>query len=163
MSWINGYERKKFEAKMKKQAEEYRAVGMTEEQIQQIQEFDLAQFNSDRRYYEHTQEFPDSSFDDGDGDEGQSPLYERFRELLTVSIEVYDDGSRYGWVETIENPKLYRCVKQLSQEQLELITLQVFDGLKRSEIAKSMGISASAVTQRFQTIEKIFEKFFAQP
>ena len=34
MSWNDGYERRKFEARQKKQAEEYRALGMTEEQIQ---------------------------------------------------------------------------------------------------------------------------------
>ena len=163
MSWINGYETKKFEAKMKKQAEEYRALGMTEEQIQKIQDFDRAQFNSDRRYYEHTQEFPNSSFDDGEGDEGQSPLYKRFWDLLTVGIDEFSDGSRYGWVESIENPKLYRGIKQLNSEQIELITLKVFDGLKKSEIAKSMGITPSAVTQRFDTIENFLEKFLSQP
>ena len=52
MSWNDGYERRKFEAKQKKQAEEYRALGMTEEQIQAMYEFDLEQFKSERR---HTQ------------------------------------------------------------------------------------------------------------
>lgn len=55
MSWNNGYERSKFEARQKKQAEEYRALGMTEEQIKTMYEFDLEQFNSDRRYLIHTQ------------------------------------------------------------------------------------------------------------
>ena len=41
MSWNNGYERKKFEARQKKQAEEYKAQGMTEEQIKALYEFDL--------------------------------------------------------------------------------------------------------------------------
>ena len=48
MSWNNAYETKKFEAKQKKQAEEYRALGMTEEQIQAMYEFDLEQFNRER-------------------------------------------------------------------------------------------------------------------
>lgn len=50
MSWNNGYETKKFEARQKKQAEEYRALGMTEEQIQAMYEFDLEQFKSERRH-----------------------------------------------------------------------------------------------------------------
>lgn len=53
MGWNNAYERKKFEAKQKKQAEEYRALGMSEEQIQIMYEFDLEQFNSNRSYYSH--------------------------------------------------------------------------------------------------------------
>ena len=47
MSWNDGYERRKFEARQKKQAEEYRALGMTEEQIQAMYEFDLEQYKSD--------------------------------------------------------------------------------------------------------------------
>ena len=35
MCWNDGYERRKFEARQKKQAEEYRALGMTEEQIKE--------------------------------------------------------------------------------------------------------------------------------
>ena len=50
MSWNDGYERKKFMAKMKKQAEEYRAAGMTEEQIKAMYEFDLGVYKSDRTY-----------------------------------------------------------------------------------------------------------------
>lgn len=84
MAWNNGLERKKFEAEQAKLAAEYRAAGMSEEQIQQMYEFDLSVFNSNRRFAEHTQQFPESPFEDGD--EGQSPLYERFPEALTVSI-----------------------------------------------------------------------------
>ena len=36
MCWNDGYERRKFEARQKKQAEEYRALGMTEEQIKEM-------------------------------------------------------------------------------------------------------------------------------
>ena len=49
MCWNDGYERRKFEARQKKQAEEYRALGMTEEQIKAMYEFDLEQYKSDRR------------------------------------------------------------------------------------------------------------------
>ena len=54
MSWNNAYERKKFEARQKKQAEEYRALGMTEEQIKAIKEFDDKAEKSDKEYYAHT-------------------------------------------------------------------------------------------------------------
>ena len=161
MTWNNGYERKKFEARMKKQAEKYRSLGMSEEQIEIMRKFDLAQFNSDRRYAEHTQEMPTSTFEDGD--EGQSPIYERFLEIFSVSIEDYDTGSRYGWIERIENFNLYLGVRQLNQEQIELITLLAFDGLDRSAIAKRIGVSPSAITQRFSTIEKFLEKFLLRP
>ena len=62
MSWNDGYERRKFEAGQKKQAEEYRALGMTEEQIQAMYEFDLEQYKSDRCHYSHTQSFIPDDF-----------------------------------------------------------------------------------------------------
>ena len=53
MAWNNGLERKRFDEEQERLAAEYRAAGMTEEQIEQIQQFDLEAFNSKRRYYEH--------------------------------------------------------------------------------------------------------------
>ena len=57
MAWINGLERKRFNEEQKRLAEQYRAAGMTEEQIEQMYQFDLVEFNSRRRFSEHTQQF----------------------------------------------------------------------------------------------------------
>ena len=46
MAWINGLERKRFNEEQKRLAEQYRAAGMTEEQIEQMYQFDLVEFNS---------------------------------------------------------------------------------------------------------------------
>ena len=56
MSWNNAYERKKFNARIKREIAEYQAAGMTEEQIAEIVLFDEEQFRNDRRYRMHTQE-----------------------------------------------------------------------------------------------------------
>ncbi len=75
MSWNDGYERKKFNARIKKEIAEYKAAGMTEEQITAIVSLDEDQYRSERRYHMHTQEFCESDFDDDDGgDNGKSPL-----------------------------------------------------------------------------------------
>ena len=102
MSWNNAYETKKFEAKQKKQVEEYRALGMTEEQIQAMYEFDLEQFNSERRYREHTQAFIPDDFDENEDDDEKLSIFEKFKDVLTVSIEDSECKSRYWWVEEIE-------------------------------------------------------------
>ena len=62
MAWINGLERKRFNEEQKRLAEQYRAAGMTEEQIEQMYQFDLVEFNSRRRFSEHTQQFSVASF-----------------------------------------------------------------------------------------------------
>ena len=71
MSWNNAYERKKFNARIKREIAEYQAAGMTEEQIAEIVMFDEEQFRNDRRYRMHTQEFCESDFDDDGGDKGK--------------------------------------------------------------------------------------------
>ena len=95
MSWNNGYETKKFEARQKKQAEEYRALGMTEDQIQAMYEFDLEQFKSERRHRMHTQPLQVEEFEENDADESDNTLLNEFFDELTCTIETSGDKSRY--------------------------------------------------------------------
>ena len=157
MGWNNAYETKKFEAKQKKQAEEYRALGMTEEQIQIMYEFDLEQFRSERRNRMHTQPLQVEEFEEKDADESDNTLLNEFFDELTCTIEISGDKSRYWWVEEIDNPNLVRNIKRLSTEQLELLTLVVIDGYGQAEIAELMKVSQPAISQRLATIKKILK------
>ena len=157
MCWNDGYERRKFEARQKKQAEEYRACRMTEEQIKAMYEFDLEQYKSDRRYHMHTQPFTSSDFDEGEDDDSESTLLNKFFDELTLTIDSRSEQSRYWWIEEIDNPKLAEIIKTLSPEQIELLTLGVIDGYGQTEIAEIMGISQSAISQRLSTIKKILK------
>ena len=157
MCWNDGYERRKFEARQKKQAEEYRALGMTEEQIKAMYEFDLEQYKSDRRYYSHTQSFVPDDFDEDEDDDEKLSIFDKFKDVLTTSIEESGNKSRYWWFEEIDNPDLVRNIKSLSTEQLELLTLVVIDGYGQAEIADLMKVSQSAISQRIATIRKILK------
>ena len=157
MCWNDGYERRKFEARQKKQAEEYRALGMTEEQIKAMYEFDLEQYKSDRRYYSHTQSFVPDDFDEDEDDDEKLSIFDKFKDVLTTSIEESGNKSRYWWFEEIDNPDLVRNIKSLSTEQLELLTLVVIDGYGQAEIADLMKVSQSAISQRIATIRKLLK------
>ena len=141
MSWNNGYERRKFEAWQKKQAEECRALGMSEEQIQAIYEFDLEQFNSERRYRMHTQPIQVQEFEENDADESDNTLLKEFFEELTCNIENSGYKSRYWWIEEIEDTKLAERIRLLSQDDLELLTKSVFDEYTQTELAEIYGIA----------------------
>ena len=147
MGWNNAYETKKFEAKQKKQAEEYRALGMTEEQIQAIYEFDLEQFKSERRNRMHIQQFTSSDFDEGEDDDSESTLYDKFFDELTCSIETLGGKSRYWWVEEIDNQKLAERVKMLSEEDLELLTKSIVDGYNQTQLAEIYGIAQKNISK----------------
>ena len=112
----------------------------------------------------HTQEFCESDFDDDGGDNGKSPLYQKYMGQLTVSIddEKVKKG-RYGWIEDIKNIELYTALSNMSEERMDLLTSVVFEGKSITEIAKEKGLSVSAITQRMGTIKKHLKKFSGQP
>ena len=159
MCWNDGYERRKFEARQKKQAEEYRALGMTEEQIKEMYEFDLEQYKSDRRYHMHTQPFTSSDFDDGEDDDSESTLLNKFFDELTVTVDAGSEQSRYWWVEEIDDDRLASRVKSLSSEAVEMLTLLAFDGYTQVEAAKKMGIPYRTFKFKLRNIKNFLRKF----
>ena len=159
MGWNNAYERKKFEAKQKKQAEEYRALGMSEEQIQIMYEFDLEQFNSNRSYYSHTQSFIPDDFDESEDDDEKLSIFEKFKDVLTISIEDSSDKSRYWWIEEIDEPETVKKIKSLSERDLEILTLMVIDELTHEEIAKIMGVCVRTIERKNARFKNLFKKF----
>lgn len=148
-------ERAKFERQQRQQAELYRKLGMDEEQIQTMYEFDLATFRSDWRYEKHTQGFAASSFGDGTQDDSKSALLEKFLALLSVQP---DDGhSREWWVEEIENPQLALALKGLSKSDLEFITRIVIEKATQMELSEELGISQQAVSKKWRKMKKILK------
>ena len=159
MSWNDGYERRKFEARQKKQAEEHRALGMTEEQIQAMYEFDLEQYKSNRRHYSHTQSFIPDDFDEDEDDDEKLSIFEKFKEVLTTSIEDSSDKSRYWWVEEIDDPATVKKIISLSERDLEILTLMVIDELKNKEIAQVTGIPLRTIERKKARFKNLFKKF----
>ena len=158
MSWNNGYERRKFEAWQKKQAEEYRALGMTEEQIKEMYEFDLEQFKSERRYRMHTQRLQVQEFEENDADESDNTLLNEFFDELTCNIETSGYKSKYWWVEEIENPKLAERIKILSKDDLELLTKSIIDEYTQTELADIYGIAQKNISKKLKRIKKFLSE-----
>ena len=158
MSWNNGYETKKFEARQKKQVEEYRALGMTEDQIQAMYEFDLEQFKSERRHRMHTQPLQVEEFEENDADESDNTLLNEFFDELTCTIETSGDKSRYWWVEEIDDSETVKKIKSLSERDLEILTLMVIDELTHEEIAKIMGVCVRTIERVNARFKNLFKK-----
>ncbi len=161
MSWNNGLERKKFEARMAKQAKEYRKAGMTEEQIQAMYEFDLEQFNSDRRYYMHTQPLEVQEVND-EGDEVDDSFIRQFIDAFSTldEDEYFLSSDRYGWIDCIENTSLSEAIREMDPDEIEIITLHVYEGYDFYETADIMGMTYRQVWYRWRKIaEKISELF----
>lgn len=152
MGWNNALMRKEFEKEQKENAERYRAAGMSEEAIRGIQNFDLEQFLSDRRYYTNTQPFETSDFDeDNETDDSCSSLLLKFNDSLTTTID--DEGhSRLWWVEEITDPDLQNRIKMLPLSNLDLLTKYIFEGYTQEALSKEFHLNQSSFSRKIEKI-----------
>lgn len=155
MSWNDGIQRRKFISQQEKQAEEYRKLGMSEEQIKAMYEFDLEQFRSDRRYQMHTQRLVESDFeDDCGGDNGKSPMLEKFIDNLSVYDHYFFDESRFWWIDEIDDQRLAEKLRCLSEADKELLALIVFDGYTQVEVAEMYNKPKQRINEKLARIKK---------
>ncbi len=159
MAWNDGKERKTFEAEQKRLRKIYLEHGMTEEAIQALYEFDKEQYNARRRNAIHTQrlDFDSIEFDDKETD---NPLFEKFLEFLSTEDEFVPEG-RFGWIETIENHRLAKGLKQLKESDLEVLTQMYFEGYSQREVAINLGVTEANISKKIRRI-KIFLKLFLE-
>ena len=154
-----GYEYKKFEKEQEEQRIYYLSLGMSEEAIAIIADFDKQEFLRELAYKRNTIPLDITTPFETD-DESKNPLYEKNIEKLSVTIDTYTIKPRYGWVDELENPQLIKIVRQLTESQLELITLVAIEGYKKQQVGLILGISPSAVSKRLGRIRKKFQGIF---
>ena len=77
---------------------------------------------------------------------------------MSVTIEQSEAKSRYWWIEEIDDPELAKQIKALDKEDIELITLHVFENFTQEEIGKEFGISQRAAGKRIEKLRNIFKK-----
>ncbi len=141
-----GKEYTKFYKRMEKQQKKYAAVGMTDEQIKNICDFDKEIFLSDLKYMRHNQSLNPCE-DMGDD---MNPYILRFPKSFTVpACECCGEG-RYDWIEEIENERIYSYLKTLDKTDLEILTMNAFEGKTQKEISAITGMSQQAVSYRIR-------------
>ena len=116
------HERKKFREEQERLRKKYEALGMTKEQIREMYEFDLHQFNRDIAYNRHTQQLvPESGLESED----MNPLLQKFEDELTVKQES-DEKRELWWLDEIDDEVLLESLLKLSDSDLLLIDKLVF-------------------------------------
>ena len=157
MSFNKGYELKKFEAHWEKLRIEYTAAGMTEDAIQKMYDYDRQQFNAERAHLERTQELSTDTFECSEDE--NSPLMKRYREVTTVTDTYHETKSSFAWIGEIENERLLSALENLSEDDLKLLTLYVYEGYNESEISKVFNVSQPAIHKRIMKIAIFLKKF----
>lgn len=160
MEWNDGKERAKFAKEEAKLREQYLAAGMTEEQIEELYEFDLVWYRSCRREAQHTQALDIQTGEDEDR-KMENPLYKKFFEKLARE----DDPSYFshlGWLEEIQDERLYAAIRSLPEADLELLTKYAILCVTNKDLATLLGVSHQAITGKISKIRKILRKALAK-
>ncbi len=156
-------EKNKLDRAWVKLEEEYRNAGMTEEAIEEMRAYDYEVFRKERTYCNHTNLIDFAAVDAPvDGQEDANVIVNAHMEAFSVGMSELFQQDRYGWIESIEDEKILAEVKKLKVEDLELLTLLVFDGYSVSEIARIQGVSPANISKKTKRIKKLFEKFSKQ-
>lgn len=127
MAYNHAREEKKFREEWKRKETEYRKLGMTDEQIQEIYKFEREVFNSDRRYYENT---IDLKGENTYGTQGNRIIPTDLREI---------------WTEFIEDEEKYKRVMKCPVIMRKAYFLNKIAGYTIIEISSELSIPKSTL------------------
>lgn len=150
MGFYYAKEKKNFELQWKSLRKQYEAAGMSQEAIQAMYEYDRSVFNGERAYLNHTQDIAMPSFDNTA--ESYSPLLKKYQDSISVTESYHETKSCFSWIGKIENEELLSALENLSDADLKLLTLYVYEGYTLTELSKVYRISSPAIYKRIQKI-----------
>ena len=156
MSFNNGNERRKLNAKWEQLRVQYREAGMNEDAIHAMYEFDLSVLNSERTYDANTMAVCDG---EDDVDARKAANLKQYEAAITVTDTYHETKTRFAWVGEVQNERLHTGLEKLSDEDLKLLTLYAVSGFNEYEIAKVFGLSQSAIHKRIARITLFLKKF----
>ena len=156
MSFNNGNERRKLNAKWEQLRVQYREAGMSEEAIQAMYEFDLGVLNSERAYDANTVAVCDG---EDDVDTRKAADLKQYEAAITVTDTYHETKSCFGWIGEIENERLLSALEKLSEDDLKLLTLYVYEGYSMVELSKVYGIAQQSISKRILKITKFLKNF----
>ncbi len=91
--------------------------------------------------------------------EHETPLDEILYDQFSVDENLdkhLEEQNLLGWIELIENQKLYEAVKSLSVEDQIFISYIVKEGRTQRELSRTYGVAQKNISKRFnRVIEKI--------
>ena len=136
---------------------QYEDAGMSIEVIQAMYEYDWSVFNAARSYQNHTQEIAAPSFEQSE--ESHSPLINKYQEAISVTEHYRETKSRFTWIGEIEDERLLSALENLSDADLELITLYAYEEYDTVEISKAFGTTKQNISKKIRRITNFIKNF----
>ena len=156
MSFNNGNERRKLNAKWEHLRVQYRKAGMSEDAIQAMYEFDLGVLNSERAYITNTMTVSGVA---DDGATKETSDFKQYEKAVTVTDTYHETKSRFTWIGEIEDERLLSALENLSDADLELITLYAYEEYDTVEISKVFGTTKQNISKKIRRITKFIKNF----
>lgn len=158
MNFNYSYEKKKFEQEWAKLEKEYREAGMSDKDIQTMKEFDMEYFRLNRNTVLHTCDLQDNEDleDNGNDDFGNIDFIKI--EYATINEqEKVETHSRFWWIEELDSEKLIFAIKNLSQEDLEILDLSVFKKFSLKDISDLKSIPYRTLKRKYAKIKNFLK------
>ena len=156
MSFNNGNERRKLNAKWEQLRVQYREAGMSEEAIQAMYEFDLGVLNSERAYDANTVAV---CAGEDDVDARKAADLKQYEAAITVTDTYRETKSRFAWIGEVENERLLAALESLSELDLKILTLYVYAGYTESEIASALEPKRITIHKRIERMTMFLKDF----
>ena len=157
MGFNYGLEKKNFDRQWAIMRKQYEDAGMSIEVIQAMYEYDWSVFNAARSYQNHTQEIAAPSFEQGE--EAYSPLMNKYLEAISITEHYRETKSRFTWIGEIEDERLLSALENLSDADLELITLYAYEEYDTVEISKVFGTTKQNISKKIRRITNFIKNF----
>ena len=157
MGFNYGLEKKNFDSQWAVTRKQYEDAGMSNEAIQAMYDYDWSVFNANRSYQNHTQEMAAPSFEQSE--ESYSPLMDKYREAISVTDTYHETKSRFAWIGEIEDENLLSALEKLSDDDLEILTLYIYEGYSTVELSKVYGIAHQNISKRIIKITNFLKNF----
>ena len=157
MGFNYGLEKKNFDSQWAVTRKQYEDAGMSSEAIQAMYDYDWSVFNANRSYQNHTQEMAAPSFEQSE--ESYSPLMDKYQKAISVTDHYCETKSCFTWIGEIENERLLSALEKLSEDDLKLLTLYVYEGYSMVELSKVYGIAHQNISKRIIRIANFLKNF----
>ena len=150
MGFNYGLEKKNFDRQWAIMRKQYEDAGMSIEVIQAMYEYDWSVFNAARSYQNHTQEIAAPSFEQGE--ESYASLMNKYQEAISVTEHYRETKSLFTWIGEIEDEHLLSALEKLSDDDLGLLTLYIYEGYSTVALSKVYSISHQNISKRMQAL-----------
>ena len=143
-------EKAEFERQWAAVRAQYEELGMCQDAIKELHDFDWGWFKSRRRYINHLADLPEEA------------TMEVIRQASTGTvpgdIPATLGSDHHRWLDEIEDEQLLQKLMLLSEDDLALLTSLAFEEYTQGEIAQQNHQNQQAISRQLQQIRKTFGK-----